>query len=246
MTPLVLLHAFPLDSAMYAEVVEALGVEVFTPDLPGFGGLPSLPDEPTLDAYADYVAAWLDAAGVERAIVGGTSMGGYVAMAFCRRFTERVSALALIDTKASADPASAAEGRRTMARRMTDESTTQPLLELVLPKLLGETTKGMSADISARVEGWVRDADPIGAAWAQQAMAARPDSLATLRDVDVPSLVIVGEEDVLAPPIDAGVMAAALTDTELLLIPGVGHLTPIEAPREVASALQRLMHRVDG
>ena len=246
MTPLVLLHAFPLDSTMYAEVAGILGGGILAPDLPGFGGAPLPSGEPTLEAYADHVAAVLDAAGVERAIIGGTSMGGYVAMAFCNRHADRVSGLALIDTKASADPAPVAEGRRAMAQLMTAESTTQPLIEHVLPKLLGETTKGVSPDISSRVEGWVRHADPVGAAWAQQAMAARPDSLATLREVDVPSLVIVGEEDVLAPPIDAGVMAAALTDTELVLIPAVGHLTPIEAPDEVASALQRLWHRVDG
>lgn len=231
---------------MYDEVAEVYEGEVLTPDFPGFGGIPVPRGEPNLDAYADHVAAVLDAAGVERTVIGGTSMGGYVAMAFCRRHGDRVSGLALIDTKASADPGPAAEGRRAMAQRMVDGSTTQPLIEHVLPKLLGETTRRVNPDVSSRVEGWVRDANPVGAAWAQQAMAARPDSLATLREVDVPSLVVVGEEDVLAPPIDAGVMAAALKDTELVLIPAVGHLTPVEAPREVASALQRLMHRVDG
>ncbi len=89
-------------------------------------------------------------------------------------------------------------------------------------------------------------APPAAAAWAQLAMAARPDSLPTLAAINVPALVVVGAEDALSPPSDADAMAEVLPDAELVVIANAGHLTPLEAPAEVASALQRLMRRVDG
>ena len=246
MIPLVLLHAFPLDATMYAEVGAAFDGPLLTPNLAGFGGTPLTVGEPSLDVYADQVVRELDAAGHDRVVLGGTSMGGYTAMALCRRHPERVAGLALIDTKATADAAEAAAGRRAMAQAMVDGATTDPLVENVLPKLLGATTVATRPDVAERVRGWVSDADPAAAAWAQRAMAARSDALEVLREMHVPTLVVVGEEDVLSPPADAGVMAAALSDCELLLIPKVGHLTPVEAPAEVTAALQGLVRRVAG
>jgi pimeloyl-ACP methyl ester carboxylesterase len=139
-TPLVLLHAFPLESGMYAGVGHHLSGGVVTLDLPGFGGTPVPTGEPSMDVYADAVAFELDRLGHERVILGGTSMGGYAAMAFCRRHRDRVAGLALIDTKAAADVPDAAAGRRAMAERMLDSDSTDALVESVLPKLLGETT----------------------------------------------------------------------------------------------------------
>jgi pimeloyl-ACP methyl ester carboxylesterase len=246
MTTLVLLHAFPLDAAMYADVADAFDGALLTPDLPGFGGT-RIPDEdPSLDIYADHVARELDAAGLDRVVIGGTSMGGYTAMAFCRRHPKQVAGLALVDTKASADAASAAAGRRAMAQVMRDEGTTAPLVENVYPKLLGVTTSMQRAGLAASVRASVHAAPPAAAAWAQLAMAERPDSLPTLAAMNVPALVVVGAEDVLSPPADASAMADVLPDGELVVIADAGHLTPLEAPVEVASALQGLMRRVDG
>jgi pimeloyl-ACP methyl ester carboxylesterase len=244
MTPLVLLHAFPLDAQMYRGVAEAISREVLTPDLPGFGGTARPHDEPSVDVYADAVASELDRLGVGQVVLGGTSMGGYAAMAFCRRHADRVAGLALIDTKASADTAEGAEVRRTMASIMERDQSTDPLVEMVLPKLLGATTVATRPEVAEQVLGWVRDAPPASAAWAQRAMADRPDSMETLRAMDVPALVIVGAEDVLSPPSDAEAMAAALPDAGLVVIDGVGHLTPVEAPAGVAEALEGLMSRV--
>ena len=246
MTPLVLLHAFPLESGMYAGVAHLMGPSLVTLDLPGFGGTAVPEGDPSLDAYADAVASELDRRGHSRVVLGGTSMGGYTAMAFCRRHGSRVAGLALIDTKASADPENAAAGRREMADRMEQSGSTEPLLESVFPKLLGRTTTDTRPEVVAQVEGWVRDAPASAAAYAQRAMAERPDSLATLRQMSVPAVVVVGEEDVLSPPTDAVAMAEALPDAQLVQIPAVGHLSPVEAPREVAAALAQLLTRVDG
>jgi pimeloyl-ACP methyl ester carboxylesterase len=246
MTPLVLLHAFPLESQMYAGVAHHWSGRLVTPNLPGFGGT-AVPDgEPSLDVYADVVAAELDRLGLDRVVVGGTSMGGYATMAFCRRHGDRVAGLALIDTKASADHPDAAAGRRAMADQMEQGHTAEPLIELVFPKLLGETTKAERPEVVTQVQGWVRDAPPASAAFAQRAMSARPDSFDTLRALDVPALVVVGEEDVLTPPADAEQMAAALPDVTMVRLEAVGHLTPVEAPLEVTAALESLMLRVDG
>jgi pimeloyl-ACP methyl ester carboxylesterase len=246
MTPLVLLHAFPLESQMYAGVAHHWTGRLITPNLPGFGGTAVPETEPNLDVYADALATELDQLGLDRVILGGTSMGGYAAMAFCRRHGDRLAGLALIDTKASSDTADAAEGRRGMARQMEVGHTTEPLIELVFPKLLGETTMRDRPEVVEQVQGWVRDAPPASAAFAQRAMANRPDSTNTLRAVTVPALVVVGSEDVLTPPADAEQMAAALPDASLVRLDGVGHLTPVEAPLEVTAALEQLVRRVDG
>lgn len=245
MTTLVLLHAFPLDATMYDEVGASFDGALLTPNLPGFGGEPLAHGEPSLDVYAHAVLRDLDARGIDRVAVGGTSMGGYVAMAFARLFPERVAALALIDTKATADAPTAVEGRQAMAQQMTEGQTTAPLIASVLPKLLGATTFANRPDVVATVQGWVASADPAAAAWAQRAMAARPDSLETLAQLSVPSLIVVGEEDVLSPPTDAAAMASALHGAVVVEIPGVGHLTPVEAPRYVAEALTELVQRAD-
>jgi pimeloyl-ACP methyl ester carboxylesterase len=246
MTTLVLLHAFPLSATMYQEVAEEFDGDLLTPDLPGFGDVPLEAGEPSLDVYADHVVRQLDARGADRVVIGGTSMGGYVAMAFCRRHADRVAGVALIDTKATADPDAGAEGRRAMAAAMVEGQTTEPLLDNVFPKLLGDTTTRDRPAVVQRVRGWVAGADPAAAAYAQRAMAARPDSLETLSALTVPSLVVVGEEDVLSPPTDAAVMASALHGAVVVEIPRVGHLTPVEAPRYVAEALTELVQRVDG
>lgn len=246
MTPLVLLHAFPLSRVMYDAVVRLTSVRTVVPDLPGFGAAAMPSGEPTLDVYADHVVAEMDRLGLDRAVVAGTSMGGYTAMALWRRHPERVAGLGLVDTKASADSSAAASGRRQMASTMEEQRTTEPLIATVLPKLLGETTLAARPDVAATVRDWVSTCDPRAAAWAQRAMAARPDSFATLRGVDVPSLVVVGEEDVLSPREDAEAMAEALPDAVLVTVPEAGHLTPVESPADVVSALERLVVRAGG
>ena len=133
--PLVLLHAFPLSSAMWSAqaAASATGARVVTPDQRGFGGSPLGDDEPSLDHVADDVAALLDRLGLEHVVLGGLSMGGYVAMAFLRRHPGRVRALVLADTKAGADPDAAREKRLAMADRLERDGTPQALLDDVLP-----------------------------------------------------------------------------------------------------------------
>ncbi|MEO5874103.1 MAG: alpha/beta fold hydrolase [Streptosporangiaceae bacterium] len=231
-TPLVLLHAFPLSSAMWLGQREQLARQfrVITPDLRGFGGSLLGTDEPSIDAMADDVAALLRAKGIAKAVIGGLSMGGYVAMALCRRHPDRVRALILADTKATADSEAARQNRHRLADRITAEGKVDVLAEELLPNLVGPTTFGQRALVYGRVRGLLQATPAAAAAWAQLAMAGRPDSLDTLRSVKVPALVIVGDEDTLATEEDARAMVEALPNAVLQVIPRAGHLCAIEQP----------------
>ena len=235
----VLLHAFPVWSALYDDVRDRLAAayDLLTPDLPGWGSAPLGDREPSLDVVADDIAGLLDGRGVERAVVGGTSMGGYVAMAFARRHPDRLAGLVLLDTKASADTDAARDNRERIARTALDEGGPRVVVDEVLPALLGETTWQSRPQVVDRVRGWVEQAAPGAVAWAQRAMAARPDSFETLAQARVPALVVVGEEDRLTPPDESRAMHGALQDGELVVVPRAGHLSPVEAPDAVALAV---------
>jgi pimeloyl-ACP methyl ester carboxylesterase len=228
---------------MWLEQRNGLGdiCRLVTPDLRGFGGSQLGYDEPSLDHVADDVAALLDKLSLDRVVLGGLSMGGYVAMAFLRRHGDRVTALLLADTRATADPAAAQANRHRIADELDSSGTTQVLLDDVLPALLGETTVVERPMIQGRVRALVEDAPPAAAAWAQRAMAARPDSFDTLRAVAVPALVVVGEQDALTSVADAQAMVDALPDARLVVVPRSGHLTAVEAPEPFNAAAREFL-----
>lgn len=238
--PLVLLHAFPLSSDMWRDQRDGLAdlCRVITPDQRGFGGSDLGDDSPSLDHVADDVAALLDRLGLDRVVLGGLSMGGYVAMAFLRRHRDRVRGLVLADTKAGADPEPARAKRERVAARLDAEQTTDALVDEVLPALTGPTTQGSRPEVVDLVTALVRACPPAAAAWAQRAMAARPDSLETLAGTDVPALVVRGAEDALATREDAEAMVAALQRGRLVVLEGAGHLTALEVPDDLTAALR--------
>lgn len=236
--PVVLLHAFPLSSAMWRDLRSRLGaVRLVTPDQRGFGRSPLGTDPPSLDAVADDVAAVLDRLGLDRVVLGGLSMGGYATMAFLRRHPDRVSGVVLADTKATADPAEAAANRERIAARLDADGSSDVLVDDVLPTLLGGTTTQQRPLVAGRVAGLVESAPPAAAAWAQRAMAARPDSLDVLGGVDVPALVVRGAEDGLSSRADSKAMAQALPNGRLVELDGAGHLTALEVPDAFAAVL---------
>jgi pimeloyl-ACP methyl ester carboxylesterase len=231
-TPLVLLHAYPLSSAMWLAQREDLAkrFRVITPDLRGFGGSVLGDEEPSIDIMADDVAALLRSKGIDRAVIGGLAMGGYVAMAFCRRHLDLVLGLVLANTKATADPPDIHARRQATAERIAAEESVLVLVDELLPELVGPTTFRQRALVYGRVRGLVQATPFRAAAWAQRAMAARQDAVETLRTIRAPALVIAGSEDGLATEDDARVMAEALPNAELLVMPRCGHLTAVEQP----------------
>lgn len=237
--PVVLLHAFPLNASMWMPQREALGTacRVITPDQRGFGGTQLGHDQPSLDEVADDIAAMLDARKIDRVVLGGLSMGGYVAMAFLRRHAERVSALVLADTKLGADSAEGAANRLRIADEVVAAGSSAQLVDELLPGLLGVTTRDRRALVLGRVKALIEKAPPYAVAWAQRAMAARPDSTETLAAVTVPTLVVVGEEDTIAPPADAELIAKTVPGGQIVRIPDAGHLSAMESAPEFNAAV---------
>lgn len=231
----VLIHAFPLDRSMWDAQVLVLAAQyrVITVDLRGFGGSPLGDDAPHLDAMADDVAALLDRLEITKCVVAGLSLGGYVSMALLRRHARLFAGLMLIDTKGTADGDTAANNRERIAATVEDDGTVEVLVTDVLPALTGETTKGDRPLVVTAIADILRRADPAAVAWVQRAMAARPDSLDTLEDFEEPALVVVGDEDVLAPLAEAQMMLDALPDATLAVIPGCGHLSAMERPDDL-------------
>ncbi|WP_030153700.1 alpha/beta fold hydrolase [Streptomyces sp. NRRL S-244] len=242
--PLVLLHALPLDSSLWdaaAGALRARGRRVLTPDQCGFGSAPPPHGSPSLDLVADGLARELDRQGIGEVALAGCSMGGYVAMAFLRRHPDRVRALALLAARGTADSAAAAGQRLRFAEAVLDDSARAGLVAATTPSLLGATTRARRPHLTARVTDLALAARPRSVAWAQRAIAARTDSTATLRAADVPAVVVIGAEDELVSLDEACRTAKALPRGRLVVLPGVGHLAPLEAPEATAEILTELL-----
>lgn len=247
--PVVLLHALATTSAMWCAQSDALrgrGHPVLAPDLRGHGRTPLGTAAPSLDVLADDLARALDRHGFGCVVLAGASMGGYVALAFLRRHPGRVLALALLGTRATADDPGTAAARLAFAERIGDPALRPGLLAATTPRLVGATTRATRHDVLARVSAMTDGADPAAVAWAQRAIVARPDSVALLRSAAVPAVVVAGAEDELVAAGEAELMADAVPDGRLVVVPGAGHLTPLEAPSSVTAALTDLITRAAG
>ena len=229
-----LLHAFPLDHRMWAAQAQALadaGHDVTAIDLPGFGGTPLLPGEPSLAAVADAVAAGhLD----EPAVVAGLSLGGYVLMQLLGRHPQRVLGAMLLDTKAGADAEPAAANRHRIAAVADDDpaSLGRLLVTAMLPGLIAP-----GAPARDQVRAWLEQAPAPAVAWYQRAMAARADSHAALSAFAGPSMVLWGELDEISPSHEQASMLAALRDARPVVVPDAGHLSAVEQPGPVSEAM---------
>ncbi|APU13504.1 MULTISPECIES: alpha/beta fold hydrolase [Actinoalloteichus] len=242
--PLVLLHAYPLDSRMWDDVRAALSAEVrlITPDQRGLGTAPLAEEDaetpaPDLAVVAADVVALLDRLGIERAIVGGASMGGYAAMALLRLAPERVAGLLLVDTKSEADQEAPRAARLDAAARAETEGTADWIAAAMLPKLAAASTHQTRPAVVDRLRRLIEEQPAAGVAWAQRAMAVRPDSTAVLRDSGLPTLIVVGEQDELSPPDGARRLVELLPHGRLEIVPDAGHLVPMEAPTAFLAAV---------
>ena len=231
----VLVHGFPLDGAMWSGVARALSTRfhVFKPDLPGRGNS-SAPAPTTVEGHADFLEALLGQ--IEGPVgIAGFSFGGYVALALMKRRPEKVSALALVDTRASADD-EAGKAKRDETIAAVRANGVAPLVESMPAKLLSPESLGR-ADLVERVRRIIARQKPETVEADLAAMRDRPDSNAFLPQIAARTIVVVGERDALTPPADSEAMAAAIPNAKLVTVPGAGHLTPMERPKAVAEAL---------
>ncbi len=245
---LVLLHAFPLHAAMWEHQLETLaaGWRVIAPDFPGFGQSDPLPDpeQASLEVMADAVAGLLSELGVSAAVFGGLSMGGYAAFVLARHHRSLVRALVLADTRAGADTAEVKE-RRTSQQAQVRERGTEELVEALLGSLLTEQTHSTRPDVVELARRLMSDASPEAVVAALEAMKRRSDATAELDGLDVPTLVIVGEQDATAPVDVAEEMAQRLPKARLAVIPGAGHLSSLEQPEAFNAELQRFLQELE-
>lgn len=224
---LLLLHAFPLDASMWQPQVDALNgdLPVVAPNFPGFGGSPMGEDVMRMDAAADLAVEALHGAGIDRAIVCGLSMGGYVAFALWRRHRERVAGLVLANTKSGPDDEAGKERRRALAERLRAEGNGF-MVEDPPPLLSAEG----SPELWERAREIIRAQPAEAIAAASLGMAERPDSTPDLAGIDVPTLVITSTGDALIPPDATKPMAEQISGARLEVIEGAGHLSNLEAP----------------
>jgi pimeloyl-ACP methyl ester carboxylesterase len=244
--PLVLLHAFPLNSRMWTPQVRALatsGWRVITPDYPGFGRSPRPPAQPDVRYYAEQVRDLLDELRIDRLVLGGLSMGGYVAFACLRLFPERIRALLLANTRPDPDAEEAKETRREVARRVAEEGI-RILPKLQIGRLLSHDTLENKKDVVDRVREMILESSPDGVVAALGAMRERPDSTDLLGEIKVPTLLIGGAEDVLSTPEIMQEMAKKIPNSHHLTLKAAGHLSNLEAPEEFNGALLRFLKEV--
>lgn len=168
-------------------------------------------------------------------------MGGYVAMAFLRRHRDRVRGLALLATRGTADSARAAAERETFADLVLDDTRREEIIGRTTPLLVGATTRARRPDTLAQVMTAATGAAPRSVAWAQRAIAARPDSTEVLRATDIPAVVVAGEEDELVSVDEARHLAQALPRGRLVTVDQAGHLLPLEAPERITRILLSLL-----
>lgn len=223
--PILWIHGYPLSSTIFEHQLAIEGFRHVAPDLRGFGASTPPSAGLTIDDYARDCLALLDHLGIASAVVAGLSMGGYVALAFRRIAPHRVNGMIFIDTRASADTD---DGRRARAESIAEAETagTTPLIETMLPLLLASP----APEVVSAVRSIMESASIAGVVAALRAMAARPDSTEMLSSIDVPTLVVVGEHDVITPPDVARRLADSIPGARLVEIAGAGHLTPIESP----------------
>lgn len=230
-TPVVLLHAFPQNRAMWDQQVMALSRthRVIAPDFRGFGESDAPPGPYTLDRFADDVAELLDHLAIPRAVLVGLSMGGYTLFAFYRQHAARVKGLVLADTRAQADTEEGQAGRFTMAQTAQSEGA-GAIADLMLPKLLSPVAQQTKPDLVRQVRSAIERTKVSGIAGALMAMAERPDSVPLLAQIACPVLVMTGELDGPTPPADGKFMAERIPGARLEIISQAGHLSNLEQP----------------
>lgn len=235
--PVVLLHAFPLNRSMWEPQIAALFGECrcVVPDLRGFGDSPTSGPY-TMDRYADDVATLLGALQIDRAVVAGLSMGGYVALSLWRRHRKLIRALVLADTRAGADTAEGSQKRLDMIALGRSEGV-DAVVDKQLPGLIGKSTREKQPELVERIRSIMVRTPLDGLTGALEAMRTRPDSTPLLPSIDVPTLVVVGDEDVVTPLKEASAMHDAIPGSRLEVIPGAGHLSNLERPAAFNAAM---------
>jgi 3-oxoadipate enol-lactonase len=241
---LVLLHPFPAHHGIWTPVADMFAgrYRVITPDLRGLGESAAGEGPATMQKHVTDVLRVCEDARVQKAVFAGNSIGGYILFEFWRRFRERVSGLIFVETKASADTDDARKTRLAAADDVLKRGT-EPFIDAQLPKLFGESTRRNRPDRVEQAKRMMLRASAEGIAAVQRGMADRPDSTPTLATIDVPTLVIAGEEDTVTPVSEMEKIYQGIQGSVMRRIAAAGHYSPFERPEDVHKAIREMLKR---
>lgn len=240
--PVVLLHPFPAHHEFWMPVIPALEsrYRLILPDLRGHGDSEIGQGPAFMGKHVADIARIMDASDVGKATFIVCSLGGYIVFEFLRRLRARVSALVLCDTKPQPDTPEARASRLKAADTVLEQGT-EPFLQSMIPKLLGRTTLSSRPDLVEGALRMMRKMSPEDISLVQRGMAERPDSIADLKHIDLPTLIIIGEEDMLSTAADGEVMRQNIPGSRMKLVPKAGHYSPWECPEAVAPLLRQFL-----
>jgi 3-oxoadipate enol-lactonase len=244
--PILLVHGFPLDHSMWNEQIEILSAEhrVIAPDLRCCGESPDATGTVTMEQMADDMIGVLDALGVDEPVVFcGLSMGGYVAWQFWRKYPTRLRALVLCDTRSQGDSTEAAQSRQKMIDHLL-RAGTQYVAEAMLPRLFAAATFDKLPDTVARIKSKILAARPQSVAAVLRGLMARPDFTGHLPAIQVPTLVMVGDQDAISAPAEMEAMAGAIPGARFKVVPDAGHMPPLENPAVFNAELRRFLAEI--
>lgn len=244
-TPLVLVHGFPLDKRMWELQLEGLSrrFRVIAVDLRGHGESDAGTVPYSMDLFADDLKGLLDALQIRRAAVCGFSMGGYAVFAFCRKYPQRLQALILADTRPQPDTEEAKAGRETGAQTALTQGT-KGITDGFLGRLITAEHRDSRPDLVDKLRTIMESTPAAAVAADLRAMAARPDSVPTLAQITVPTLVIVGDQDGVTPPADAQLMAEQIRGATLVTIGNAAHASNLEQAEAFNEAIASFLAAV--
>jgi 3-oxoadipate enol-lactonase len=238
---LVLAHGFPLDSRMWdAQSAELSGhYRVICPDFRGFGQSKS--ESPfTIESLADDLYQLLTKIDARPAVLAGLSMGGYVALAYAKKYANDLRGLVLVDTRADADTPEGKANRDKMVA-LVRQAGSKPIADAMLPRLLAPDATRTRPQVAKELRSIMDSCPPRTIEHALLAMRDRPDQTALLASIAIPTLIIVGDADAITPPTVAQAMHKQIPGSQLAIIRGTGHMAPMEQPAQVNQAVRQFM-----
>lgn len=243
--PLLMIHGFPLDRTLWRTQIEGLQsvARVIAPDLRGFGRSDDAPETMTMDNYAADLKTLLDSLNLQRIVLCGLSMGGYIALAFLAKYPGSVRGLILANTRAVPDSDQAREGRYAMVKQAFDEGV-RSIAEALLPKILTEATIAKRTSLTTFIRSMMAGQRAEGVAAALRGMAERPDRTPMLGAINIPTLIITGEADSIIPVSESQAMNEAIPGSKLVIIPETAHLSNVEAPEAFNAAVRDFLGKL--
>jgi len=242
---ILLLHPFPVNHEFWLPLAASLTTRyrLILPDLRGHGDSDVGEGPATMEKHAADIARVMDDADVGRAPMIGVSIGGYALFEFWRKCRGRVTALGLCNTKAAADSAEVRGGRLQAANDVLGRGT-EPFFESMIPRVLSRTTRETRPDLVEGALRMMRKMSPEDVAQVQRGMAERPDSVDTLKTINVPTLLLTGDEDILTGVNEAEIMRQHISGSLLRVLAKAGHYSPWEQPEEAGKLLRQFLESV--